>query len=114
MAAPTPISTYLHSATMVKAGVYLLLRLSPALSALYWWQPLLMVFGGFTMVYAAFHALFKTDMKAVLAYTTVAALGILVFLTGLGTQLAFQAMGGESAQRYAEEAGHGRQQQKDS
>lgn len=91
MAAPTPISTYLHSATMVKAGVYLLLRLSPALSALYWWQPLLMVFGGFTMVYAAFHALFKTDMKAVLAYTTVAALGILVFLTGVGTQLAFQA-----------------------
>lgn len=91
MAAPTPISTYLHSATMVKAGVYLLLRLSPAMEAYYLWQPVLMAFGGFTMAYAAFHALFKTDMKAVLAYTTVAALGLLVFLTGLGTQLALQA-----------------------
>ena len=91
MAAPTPISTYLHSATMVKAGVYLLLRLSPALGSLPWWQPVLMGFGGFTMTYGAFHALFRTDMKAVLAYTTVAALGLLVFLTGLGTHQALQA-----------------------
>lgn len=91
MAAPTPISTYLHSATMVKAGVYLLLRMSPSLTAHPWWGEVLVGFGALTMLYAAFHALFRTDMKAVLAYTTVAALGILVFLTGLGTPQALKA-----------------------
>ncbi len=91
MAAPTPISTYLHSATMVKAGVYLLLRMSPSLSGHPWWGEVLVGFGALTMLYAAFHALFRTDMKAVLAYTTVAALGILVFLTGLGAPQALQS-----------------------
>ena len=90
MAAPTPISTYLHSATMVKAGVYLLLRLAPALGGYPWWQPILMGFGGLTMAYAAFHALFRTDMKLILAYTTVSALGLLVFLIGFGTPEALQ------------------------
>lgn len=91
MAAPTPISTYLHSATMVKAGIYLLLRLAPAFGVLLWWQTILMGFGGLTMAFAAFHALFKTDMKLILAYTTVSALGLLVFLIGWGTPEALRA-----------------------
>jgi multicomponent Na+:H+ antiporter subunit A len=91
MAAPTPISTYLHSATMVKAGVFLLFRLSPVFAAHQWWTPVLTFVGGITMVYAAFHALFRHDMKSILAYTTVAALGILVFFIGWGTATSLQA-----------------------
>jgi len=86
MEAPTPASTYLHSATMVKAGVYLLLRLSPLLSGSDAWHYTLMAFGGFTMLYAAFHSLFRTDLKRILAYSTISALGIMVFLIGVGTK----------------------------
>lgn len=86
MKAPTPVSAYLHSATMVKAGIYLLARLFPVLGGTdYWTYPLLLV-GGFTMLYAAFHSLFRTDLKGVLAYSTISALGILVFLIGIGTE----------------------------
>lgn len=91
MKAPTPVSTYLHSATMVKAGVFLLMRLNPSLGGHEYWNYTLIAFGGFTMLYAAFHSLFKTDMKAVLAYSTVSALGILVFLIGIGTSEAISA-----------------------
>jgi multicomponent Na+:H+ antiporter subunit A len=84
MKAPTPVSTYLHSATMVKAGVFLLLKLYPIYSALPVWKPLLMTVGGVSMVYSAAQALFFTDMKSILAYTTLSTLGILVFLTGIG------------------------------
>ncbi len=86
MEAPTPVSTYLHSATMVKAGVYLLLRLSPLLCGSDGWHITLMGFGGVTMLYAAFHSLFRTDMKRILAYSTISALGIMVFLIGIGTR----------------------------
>ena len=91
MEAPTPVSAYLHSATMVKAGVYLLARLNPIIGGTEVWQITLMGFGGFTMVLGAVQALGQTDLKRVLAYTTVSALGILVFLIGIGTQLAILA-----------------------
>jgi multicomponent Na+:H+ antiporter subunit A len=80
MAAPTPASAYLHSATMVKAGVYLLARLHPTFgdSALWFWP--LFVVGGITMVLGAVSAIRYRDMKAVLAYTTISALGTMVML----------------------------------
>ncbi|MEM9983684.1 MAG: putative monovalent cation/H+ antiporter subunit A [Bacteroidota bacterium] len=93
MKAPTPVSTYLHSATMVKAGVYVLFRFSPLLSGHAGWHQTLTLVGGFTMLYAAIQALFRTDLKGILAYSTISALGILTFLIGLGTQVALLAAG---------------------
>lgn len=86
MKAPTPVSTYLHSATMVKAGIYLLARFTPLLGDTAIWNGTLIVVGGITMVYAAAHSLFRTDLKSILAYSTISALGILVFLIGIGTE----------------------------
>lgn len=91
MKAPTPVSAYLHSATMVKAGIYLLARFTPVLGNTDFWNYSLMAVGGFTMLYAAFHALFRIDLKGILAYSTIAALGMLTFLLGLGTQEAIIA-----------------------
>ncbi|MBZ9729838.1 putative monovalent cation/H+ antiporter subunit A [Salegentibacter sp. JZCK2] len=91
MKAPTPVSTYLHSATMVKAGIYLLMRFTPVLGDQEFWNTTLIIVGGITMVYSAIHALFRTDLKGILAYSTISALGILVFLIGLGTKAAFLA-----------------------
>lgn len=88
MAAPTPVSAYLHSATMVKAGVYLLARLSPALGGTALWQTALIGIGAITMLAGAFVALQHRDLKRILAYSTVSALGTLVFLLGIGTPLA--------------------------
>ncbi|PRD47280.1 putative monovalent cation/H+ antiporter subunit A [Sphingobacterium haloxyli] len=85
MKAPTPVSAYLHSATMVKAGIYLLARFTPILGDTELWKITLMVVGGFTMIFAAVHSLFRTDLKGILAYSTVSALGILTFLLGIGT-----------------------------
>lgn len=85
MKAPTPVSAYLHSATMVKAGIYLLARLFPVLGDTIYWSYPLIIIGGITMLYAAFHSLFRTDLKGILAYSTISALGILVFLLGIGT-----------------------------
>ncbi|MCH8467102.1 MAG: DUF4040 domain-containing protein [Roseinatronobacter sp.] len=83
MAAPTPVSAYLHSATMVKAGVYLLARMHPALSGSDLWIWILSIFGAVTAVFASFMALRQTDLKQTLAYTTLMALGTLVmFLAG--------------------------------
>ncbi|TVR89496.1 MAG: DUF4040 domain-containing protein [Saprospirales bacterium] len=93
MRAPTPVSTYLHSATMVKAGIYLLARFHPVLEGPGLWQNTLLIVGGITMLFGAIHALLRTDMKAILAYTTISALGIMVFLTGLGTPAALAALG---------------------
>lgn len=91
MKAPTPVSTYLHSATMVKAGIYLLLRFIPILGGEEIWNNTLIIVGGITMFYSAVHTLFRTDLKGVLAYSTISVLGILVFLIGLGTQYALTA-----------------------
>ncbi|MFO7982173.1 MAG: putative monovalent cation/H+ antiporter subunit A [Desulfuromonadales bacterium] len=91
MAAPTPVSAYLHSVTMVKAGVYLLFRLSPVLGGTVSWQTALVIFGGATMVTGVVMAVVQTDLKRILAYTTVSSLGTLVFLIGLGVPLALEA-----------------------
>ncbi|MBA5630431.1 hydrogen gas-evolving membrane-bound hydrogenase subunit E [Moheibacter lacus] len=91
MAAPTPVSAYLHSATMVKAGIYVLARFTPLLSDGCYWNQTLMIVGGITMIYGAFHSVFRTDLKAILAYSTISALGIIVFLLGIGTEYAIYA-----------------------
>jgi multicomponent Na+:H+ antiporter subunit A len=91
MKAPTPVSAYLHSATMVKAGVFLLLRFTPILGDTPVWSYTLLLVGGFTMIYAALHSLFRIDLKGVLAYSTIAILGLLTFLIGLGTKEALIA-----------------------
>ncbi len=91
MEAPTPVSAYLHSATMVKAGVYLLMRLNPVLGGTPEWQMLLPLFGGATLVIGAVLACRQTDLKLMLAYTTMASLGLLVMLTGIGFPHAIEA-----------------------
>ena len=85
MAAPTPVSAYLHSATMVKAGVYLLARLAPVFAVLGWWRPVVLAIGIATMVGGGLRALRQTDLKLLLAHGTVSQLGLLVVLVGAGT-----------------------------
>lgn len=85
MAAPTPVSAYLHSATMVKAGIYLMLRMSPMFSGIELWQNILLIFGGVTMLLGAIVSVFNVDLKKILAYSTVSVLGILTFSIGLGS-----------------------------
>ncbi len=77
MAAPTPVSAFLHSATMVKAGVYLLARMHPAMAGSDVWFYTLTTFGAVTAVFASMLALRQTDLKQALAYTTLMALGTL-------------------------------------
>lgn len=86
MEAPTPVSAYLHSATMVKAGVYLLGRLSPALSGTDAWFYTVTAAGAVTMTLAAWLTLRENDLKLILAYSTISALGMLVMLLGIGTE----------------------------
>lgn len=91
MEAPTPISSYLHSATMVKAGVFLIARLSPVLGDTNAWFYTVSFTGATTMVIGGYMAVHQTDLKKILAYSTVCVLGILTMLLGLGTDLAFKA-----------------------
>jgi len=91
MEAPTPVSAYLHSATMVKAGVYLLARMNPVLGGTDLWMTILPIFGGATLIYGTLLGLRQTDLKLMLAYTTVASLGLLVMLLGLGSEYAVEA-----------------------
>ena len=91
MEAPTPVSAYLHSATMVKAGVYLLMRLNPVMGATPAWEILLPFFGGLTLVVGTALAIRQTDLKLKLAYTTVSSLGLLVMLIGFGSDHAIEA-----------------------
>src|SRR5690606_22815414 len=91
MKAPTPVSAYLHSATMVKAGIYILARFTPVLSGDNVWNYTLMIVGGITMFMGAVLSVFYKDMKSVLGYSTISALGIIVFLLGIGTQTALYA-----------------------
>lgn len=92
MTAPTPVSAYLHSATMVKAGVYILARLNPVLGGTDAWFGLLVGVGGATMVAGAYLAVTQTDIKRMLAYATLSVLGASIFLIGLDTHLAIEAM----------------------
>ncbi len=88
MAAPTPVSAYLHSATMVKAGVFLMARMWPVLSGTDAWFYIVATTGLITMVMGALIALFKDDLKALLAFSTVSHLGLLTMLLGFGTEAA--------------------------
>lgn len=88
MAAPTPVSAYLHSATMVKAGVFLMARMWPALAGTDAWFYIVASTGLVTMVLGAAIALFKDDLKALLAFSTVSHLGFLTMLLGFGTEAA--------------------------
>ncbi|TVQ62136.1 MAG: DUF4040 domain-containing protein [Phycisphaerales bacterium] len=84
MEAPSPVSAFLHSSTMVKAGVFLLAKLNPIMGETALWDTLLVGFGGFTMLFAAYLATRKTELKPVLAYSTVSSLGIITMLIGVG------------------------------
>ena len=95
MAAPTPVSAYLHSATLVKLGVYLLARLDPAFNDVLAWEVTLVGVGTLTAVWAAVLVLGERDLKRILAWSTVSALGTLTLLVGLpnpGAGLAFAAL----------------------
>jgi multicomponent K+:H+ antiporter subunit A len=87
MAAPTPVSAYLHSATMVKAGVFLLVRLWPALGGTNEWLWLVASTGLVTFIFGAFVAVFQQDLKGLLAYSTISHLGLITLLIGLDTPL---------------------------
>lgn len=88
MAAPTPVSAYLHSATMVKAGIFLLARFYPALAGTDIWFILVAMTGLTTLLVGAYIALFKHDLKGLLAYSTISHLGLITLLLGLDTELA--------------------------
>ncbi|TCK29128.1 multisubunit potassium/proton antiporter PhaA subunit /multisubunit potassium/proton antiporter PhaB subunit [Ancylobacter aquaticus] len=88
MAAPTPVSAYLHSATMVKAGIFLLARLWPALAGTEAWFLIVAPVGLATMVIGAWIANFRDDLKSLLAFSTVSHLGLVTMLLGLGTKMA--------------------------
>lgn len=91
MAAPTPVSSYLHSATMVKAGIYLLARLQPELGDTALWTGLLTLVGAITMFTGAYMAVQFTNIKKLLAYSTIMALGTLTMLLGIGGEAAMKA-----------------------
>ena len=91
MAAPTPVSAYLHSATMVKAGIYLLARLHPELGGTALWVGILSIVGAITMLTGAFLAIHHTNIKKLLAYSTIMALGTLTMLLGIGSEYAMTA-----------------------
>jgi multicomponent K+:H+ antiporter subunit A len=91
MAAPTPVSAYLHSATMVKAGVFLLARLWPALAGTDLWIALVCGAGAASLLLGTFAATYQRDMKGVLAYSTIGHLGLITFLLGMSTELALLA-----------------------
>ena len=88
MAAPTPVSAYLHSATMVKAGVFLLARLWPVLAGTDAWFWIVGSAGMMTLLLGAYFAIFQHDLKGLLAYSTISHLGLITLLLGLGSPLA--------------------------
>ncbi len=88
MAAPTPVSAYLHAAAMVKAGVYLVARFAPAFGELGVWRAIVIAVGAWTLVHGGYRALRQYDLKLVLAFGTVSQLGLLVLLVGLGSRAA--------------------------
>ncbi|HKP09032.1 MAG TPA: Na+/H+ antiporter subunit A [Microbacterium sp.] len=86
MAAPTPVSAYLHAAAMVKAGIYLIARFAPVFAIAPTWRPIVVALGVFTMLLGGFQALRETDLKRVLAFGTVSQLGLLTVVLGYGTR----------------------------
>lgn len=88
MAAPTPISAYLHSATMVKAGLYLIARLNPVFMSHPYWSPIIMTMGLVTFFVGGILAIGQEDAKALLAYSTISQLGMISFMMGISTEAA--------------------------
>jgi multicomponent Na+:H+ antiporter subunit A len=91
MEAPTPVSAYLHSATMVKAGIYLIARMNHSLGGTELWQDTILIAGAITMLIAAILAFNQMDLKKLLAYSTLSVLGTFTMLLGLGSKLAIKA-----------------------
>ncbi|AZI38161.1 monovalent cation/H+ antiporter subunit A [Caenibius tardaugens NBRC 16725] len=91
MAAPTPVSAYLHSATMVKAGIFVLMRLWPILAGTDMWYLIVTTTGLATLLIGAWAAIFQQDLKGLLAYSTISHLGLITLLLGLGSPLALVA-----------------------
>lgn len=88
MEAPTPVSAYLHSATMVKAGLYLVARFSPIFSNYEWFFIIVSTFGIVTLCWGSYMAVRQTDLKAILAYSTISQLGMIMAMLGFGTEIA--------------------------
>lgn len=101
MEAPTPISAYLHSATMVKAGIYLVARLTPIFGGTIEWFWLVGGIGTFTLLYGSFNAVKQTDLKALLAYSTISQLGLIMSLLGLGSAALHKDLGVDESALYA-------------
>lgn len=97
MEAPTPISAYLHSATMVKAGIYLVARMTPIFGGAAEWFWLVSGVGIITLLYGAVNAVRQTDLKALLAYSTISQLGLIMSLLGLGSASLYYGVGTESS-----------------
>lgn len=91
MEAPTPVSAYLHSATMVKAGIYLIARMNHSLGGTELWQDTILIVGAITMMIAAILSFNQMDLKKLLAYSTLSVLGTLTMLLGIGSNLAIKA-----------------------
>ncbi len=91
MVAPTPVSAFLHSATMVKAGVYVIARMSPSFAQVELWRPTVVTVGLVTMILGGWRALTQTDLKVLLAHGTTSQLGFMVVLFGLGTSASVMA-----------------------
>jgi multicomponent Na+:H+ antiporter subunit A len=100
MEAPTPVSAYLHSATMVKAGIYLVARLSPIFAGHAEWFWLVSGFGLVTLFWGSFSAVKQTDLKAILAFSTVSQLGMIMSLLGLGSAAAYYGYGSDESEFY--------------
>lgn len=97
MEAPTPISAYLHSATMVKAGIYLVARLTPIFGGSAEWFWIVSVVGMVTLLYGSINAVRQTDLKALLAYSTISQLGLIMSLLGFGSAALYYEIGNESS-----------------
>ncbi|KAA9022542.1 Na+/H+ antiporter subunit A [Niallia endozanthoxylica] len=97
MEAPTPISAYLHSATMVKAGIYLVARLTPIFGGSAEWFWIVSGVGLITLLYGSVNAVRQTDLKALLAYSTISQLGLIMSLLGLGSASLYVGVGDDSS-----------------
>ncbi|MEB1808142.1 MAG: Na+/H+ antiporter subunit A [Bacillaceae bacterium] len=101
MEAPTPVSAYLHSATMVKAGIYLVARLTPVFGGLPEWFWIISVFGIFTLLWGSVSAVRQKDLKSILAFSTISQLGLIMSLLGLGSASLYYGTGTEAALYYS-------------
>src|SRR5699024_2334931 len=88
MEAPTPVSAYLHSATMVKAGIYLVARFSPIFTSYGWFFIIVSIVGIVTLCWGSYMAVRQTDLTAILAFSPISQLGMIMLMLGFGTEAA--------------------------